>query len=261
MAEKETALTFAALSNLKKSEFVKLFKKPAPWKKAEAVLFIAKYKFSNGKVPLVAIPFKKYTEAAKCFKNEVKKDSGYTAKLTLLASLEQKKEGGNLVFKAIPREGAMNPDYLDTYGKELFGILKTGFSVVGSEGKMDSQDLKEVVEAAGEELSDKKLDSIVAKEEKRVKKINKISENLSKFEKLIGKVDASTLNEKFVLYKKILEDLEKKLEKGKASEVSKEDLNRIHKRIESMKKLIEDVEIAKEIARNIQKVLKVLNQL
>jgi len=39
MAEKETELTFAALSNMKKSEFAKLFKKPAPWKKAEAVLF------------------------------------------------------------------------------------------------------------------------------------------------------------------------------------------------------------------------------
>lgn len=149
----------------------------------------------------------------------------------------------------------MNPDYLNTYGKELFGILKTGFSVVSSDGKMDEKDLKEVVEAAGEELSDKKVKSIVAKEERRVKKISKISENLSKFEKLIGKVDASTLNEKFVLYKKILEDLEKDLKEGEASKVSKEDLNRIHKRIESMEELIKDVEKATETAENIKKVL------
>lgn len=191
----------------------------------------------------------------KCFKDDVKTDSGYTAKLTLLASLEQTKKDGNLTFKAIPREGSMNPDYLNTYGKELFGILKTGFSVVSSDGKMDEKDLKEVVEAAGEELSDKKVKSIVAKEERRVKKISKISENLSKFEKLIGKVDASTLNEKFVLYKKILEDLEKDLKEGEASKVSKEDLNRIHKRIESMEELIKDVEKATETAENIKKVL------
>jgi hypothetical protein len=63
--EKETVLTFEALSNMKKSEFIKLFKKPAPWNKAKAVLFLAKYKFSNGKVALVAVPFKKYTTAFK----------------------------------------------------------------------------------------------------------------------------------------------------------------------------------------------------
>ncbi len=89
MAEKETELTYAGLKNMQKNDFAKLFKKPAPWKKAQGVLFLAKYKFDNGKVPLVAIPFKKYNEAAKCYKNEVKKDSIYSAKLTLLASLEQ----------------------------------------------------------------------------------------------------------------------------------------------------------------------------
>lgn len=256
MAEKETELTFGALSNMKKSEFIKLFKKPAPWKKAEAVLFLAKYKFSNGKVALVAVPFKKYTEAAKCFKNEVKKDSGYTAKLTLLASLDKKKVDGNLTFTAIPREGAMNPDYLDTYGKELFGTLKTGFSVVSSDGKMDEKDLKEVVEAAGEELSDKKIKSIVAKEERRGKALNKISENLGQFEKIIGKVKPIELNEKLTLYKEVLSGLTKE-----ADGDDLDDLKKTSERIEIMKKLIEDVEKSTEIAESIKKVLNKLNQL
>ena len=256
MAEKETELTFGALSNMKKSEFAKLFKKPAIWKKAGAVLFLAKYKFSNGKVALVAVPFKKYTEAAKCFKNEVKKDSAYTAKLTMLASLEQEKVDGNLTFTAIPREGAMNPDYLDTYGKELFGNLKTGFSVVSSDGKMDEKDLKEVVDAAGEELSDKKIDSIVAKEERRVQKLNKISENLGQFEKAIGRVKAPKLNEKLALYKEVLDGLEKEAEGENL-----DDLKKTRERVEIMEKLIEDVEKAKDVATNIQNVLKELEQL
>lgn len=259
MAEKQTELTFEALPNMKKSEFIKLFKKPAAWKKAEAVLFFAKYKFSNGKIPLVAVPFKKYTDAAKCFKNEVKIDSNYTAKLTLLVSLEKKKVEGSLTYTAIPREGAMNPDYLDTYGKELFGNLKTGFSVVTSDGKMDEKDLKEVVEAAGEELSDKKINSIVAKEEKRLKKLNKITENLSQFEKAIGKVKAPKLNEKMALYKEVLSELEKEAAGSKGA--SLEELNRTRKRIEAMEKLIEDVEKAKEIATRIQKVMKELKEL
>lgn len=200
------------------------------------------------------MPFKKYTEAAKCFKNEVKKDSGYTAKLTLLASLEQKKGAdGNLTFTAIPREGAMNPDYLDTYGKELFGNLKTGFSVVSSDGKMDTEDLKEVVEAAGEEISDKKIDSIVAKEAKRVKKLNKISENLGQFEQAIGKVKAPKLNEKLALYKEVLSDLEKEADGSKGA--SLEDLNRTRTRIEAMEKLIEDVEKATKVAAKIKNIL------
>lgn len=256
MAEKQTELTFAALSKMKKSEFVKLFKKPAPWKKAEAVLFLAKYKFSNGKTPLVAVPFKKYAEAAKCFKDEVKTDSSYTAKLTLLVSLDKEKVDGNLTYKAIPRLGGMNVDYLDTYGKELFGILKTGFSVVSSDGKMDEEDLKDVLEASGEELSDKKIKSIVAKEERRVKKLSKITENLGQFEKAIGKVKPMELNKKLTLYKEVLDGLEREGDGGDLA-----DLKKTRERVEIMEKLIEDVEKAKEIAKNIQKVLNKLNQL
>jgi len=186
----------------------------------------------------------------------VKKDSGYTAKLTLLASLDKEKVDGNLTFTAIPREGAMNPDYLDTYGKELFGLQKTGFSVVSSDGKMDEKDLKEVVEAAGEELSDKKVKSIVAKEERSVQKLNKISENLGQFEKAIGKVKPLELKNKLMLYKEVLDGLEKE-----ADGESLDDLKKTRERIKIMEKLIEDVENATEIATNIQNVLTKLNQL
>jgi hypothetical protein len=75
MKEGITEISFANLEKMNKSLFIKLFKKPAIWKKATAVIFIAKHKFSIGKVKidLVAIPFKKKTEATTCFKKEVKK--------------------------------------------------------------------------------------------------------------------------------------------------------------------------------------------
>lgn len=260
MAEKETELTYAGLKNMKKNDFSKLFKKPAPWKKAQGVLFLAKYKFDNGKVPLVAIPFKKYNEAAKCYKNEVKKDSIYSAKLTLLASLEKSQDdSGNLVFKVTPIQGSMNTDFLDTYGKELFGKLKTGFEVLGTEGILDNEDIQEVVEAADETLSTKKTDKLVAKRKKRVAKATKVQENLGKFEKAIGKVEAPKLQDKLTLYKQVLKDLTLEAqEDGEIDTNEQKELDRMQQNIERIEQLIEDVEEAKTIATNIKNVLEQL---
>jgi len=87
---------------------------------------------------LVAIPYKKYNEAAKCFKNEVKKSSTYSAKLTMLAGLSREKdESGNVIFKITPTQGGMNVDFLQAYATTLFKILKVGVQVVGTDGTMD----------------------------------------------------------------------------------------------------------------------------
>lgn len=257
MAENETELTYAGLKNMKKNDFAKLFKKPAPWKKAQGVLFLAKYKFDNGKVPIVAIPFKKYNEAAKCYKNEVKKDSTYSAKLTLLASIKKSQDDkGNLVFKITPTQGSMNTDFLDTYGKELFGKLKTGFKVLGTEGVLDNEDIQEIVEAADETLSAKKTEKLVAKRQKRAAKATKAQENLGKFEKAIGKVEAPKLQEKLTLYKQVLKDLTAEAqEDGEIDVDEQKELDRMQQNIERMEQLLEDVEEAKSIALNIQNIL------
>ncbi len=54
--EEKNELSFAGLKDMKKNDYAKSFKKPKNWKKADAVLFLAKYKFSNGKLNLVAVP-------------------------------------------------------------------------------------------------------------------------------------------------------------------------------------------------------------
>lgn len=258
MADKETDLTYVSLKNMKKNDFEKLFKKPTNWKKAQAVLFLAKYKFANGKMPLVAIPFRKYNEAAKCFKDEIKKESTYSAKLTLLTSLEKKQnDQGNLVFEVTPMQGGMNIDYLDTYGKELFSKLKTGFRALGAKGKLDNEDIQEVVEAAGETLSAQKTNKLVAKRQKRAEKATKIQENLGKFEKVIGKVEASKLQEKLSLYKQVLSDLTVEAkEDGKIDAAEKQELYRMEQNIQHMEQLIENVEEVKSIVTNIQSILK-----
>jgi hypothetical protein len=260
--QKETELTYAGLKNMKKNDFAKSFKKSAPWKKAKGVLFLAKYKFANGKMPLVAIPFKKYNEAAKCFKTEVKKDSIYSAKLTLLASLEKKQDdNGNLVFKITPTQSSMNTDFLDTYGKELFGKLKTGFEVIGTEGKLDNEDIQEVVKAADETLSTLKTNKLVAKRQKRAEKATKVQENLGKFEKAIGKVEAPKLQEKLSLYQQVLSNLTAEAqEDGEIDADEQKELDRMQQNIERMEQLTEDVEEAKSIAKIMKEIIIEINQ-
>jgi hypothetical protein len=104
------------------------------WKKATGVIFLSKYKFLNGKTPLVAIPFRKYTEAAKIFKDEIKKDKTCTTKLIMLAAFTfKKKDDGNLLAEVTPMKGGMDYSLLETYGKELFARLKVDFNVIGQQ--------------------------------------------------------------------------------------------------------------------------------
>ena len=240
--EKPTELTYTNLKDMDKSTFAKLFKKPAIWKKAKAVVFLAKYKCTNGKVPLVAVPFKKYTDAAKCFKDEVKKDDNFTAKLTLLAAFEWKKVlDGNLQGIVSPMKGGLNLDYASIYGKELFSMIKVGFDVEGATGEFESEDLKEVSEAAGENLSDKKVTKEVEKKNKRKAKLAKISENLGKFEKAIGRVQLIELQEKLADYKKYLELLTAEAnEDGNVDEEEQTEIDRLKNYIATIENSLQE---------------------
>jgi len=256
----EQGLTYEGLKSMTKTDFAKLFKKPIFWKKASAVLFLAKYKFSNGKVNLVAVPYKKYNKAAKTYKNEVKKDTIFSTKLTLLASLEKSKDDkGNLTFKVTPTQGGMNLDFLQTYASDLFSKLKVKVEVVGADSKMENNDLQEVVEAADESLSTKKTNLIVAKQEKRATKAAKIQEKISAFEKAIGKIEAPKLHKNIAILKKALEDLKIEAQAdGNIDDVEQDELDRLEEHIANMEELVTKVDEAKAIATSIQELVEQL---
>lgn len=240
---------------MKKNDYAKSFKKPKNWKKADAVLFLAKYKFSNGKLNLVAVPYRKVTEAAKSFKNEVKKAATYTAKLTLLGTLDKiQGDDGNITYKITPLQGAMNLDFLQTYGKDLFQKLKVGFEVVGAT-TMEMDDLETVTEAAGETLSNKKSEKITKKQAGRANKADKVAAKLSQFEKAIGKVAPAQLQEKALAYEQVLADMQTEAQAdGTVTAEEQQQLDNLTQKVSTLKILIEKVEAATVVATNIKSI-------
>lgn len=233
-------ITYSGLKSMNKTDYNKLFKKPAEWRKATAVLFLAKYKFSNGRLPLVAIPFKKYNDASKCFKEEVKKDKEipYMPKLALLASIEVvKNSSGVLTAQITPMKGGMNNDYLEAEGKELFAALSMNFNVIGDQ-VLDKEDLIEVAAAAGEDLNSEDAAKELAKKKAYLERINSILKNLPKLDAAIGKVDANTLKEKLAVYEQALEEIKENSQGQYSTPETIADFQRISSAIESIKEKI-----------------------
>lgn len=240
--EKITELTYANLSKMDKNTFGKLVKKPIVWQKTKGVLLFAKHKLTNGKVPLVAIPFKKYQLASKCFKEEVKKDSNYATKLTLLASFEWEKGlDGNMSIVLTPMQGGMNLDYAQASAKELFKKMKVDIRVEGADSKVELDDLKEINKASGEEETDKKTQKKVDKRNKRLAKIKKVTDKLGKFEKSMGRVDLTVLEEKIALFETILADITKEAEAdGKVEAEEQEEIDRLTAHLGKVKQKLAD---------------------
>lgn len=229
-----------------KNTFGKLVRKPILWQKAKGVLLFAKHKMTNGKLPLVAAPFKQYPLASKCFKEEVKKDRGnYTAKLTLLASFEWKKGlDGNMSIVLTPMQGGMNLDYAQASAQELFKKMQVDVKVVGAAGKLELDDLTEINTASGEEASkksEKKTQKELEKRNKRLAKIDKITEKLGKFEKSIGRVDLLLLEEKIVLFDTVLEEIKKEAKlDGKIDPTEAAEIDRLKANLDKVKKQLEN---------------------
>lgn len=215
-------LSYAGLKSMDKAEYQKAFKKPANWRKAKGVLFLAKHNFKNGKAKLVAIPFKKFNEAAKCFKDEVKKDTGayrYNAKLTMLAAFELvKNESGILTAQITPMQGGLNDDYLESTGKELFAKLKMDLNVIG-EQHLSAGDLEQVHNESvvgGEPIFGDKEEKMTASEsetelartKERTNNINKMLQNLPKIDAAVEEANVTVLQEKLDQYKEVLKGLE-----------------------------------------------------
>lgn len=239
MKENITEITFSDLEKMGKNLFLKLFKKPTTWKKANAVIFIARYKFSDGKkIDLVAIPFKKKTEAMQCFKHDVKKAPSFKSKLTTVAGLSYgKDDDGNLTYQITPISGGLNFDYLDSYGKELFSKLKVDFTVVGSDEVLDTSDLKEVLSVDNEDVSDQQLAKLVAKRKLRKGKLDKIQGNISKLEIALAKdIEPQKIESSVTQYENILEDmLTEAKEDGQIDNDEKDAIKEVRKYIAQLK--------------------------
>ncbi len=189
---------------------------------------------------MVAIPFKKYNDASKCFKEEVKKDKEipYMPKLALLASIEVvKNSSGVLTAQITPMKGGMNNDYLEAEGKELFAALSMNFNVIGDQ-VLDKEDLIEVAAAAGEDLNSEDAAKELAKKKAYLERINSILKNLPKLDAAIGKVDANTLKEKLAVYEQALEEIKENSQGQYSTPETIADFQRISSAIESIKEKI-----------------------
>ena len=237
-------ITYSGIKTMNKAEFAKSFKKAAIWRKTKGVIFFAKYKLSNGKMNLVAVPFKKYNEAAQCFKKEVKtdKENPYKAKLTMLAKFNlTKNEDGNLSAEVKPMKGSMSEDYLESYGKELFSKLKLDFNVLGDQS-LDVEDLKEVAIESDEDFNKNEAAEEVQKQKKRAENIAKMLKNLPIIEGAVGQADTAKLEENLAKYKTSLEQIKKDaLSDGKEDEEEKESIRRVSAYIEKISAQIKDL--------------------
>jgi hypothetical protein len=173
-----TTINLDSLASFKKNDYLKLLKKPTSLKKKKAVIFITKYKFPNGKLPIVVIPYKKLSDAKKDFKDRVKKDKKSFGgnKFILLAEMEVVKEDdGNITIEASPISGGAD---IEMAAAKLFSKMKMGFRLTGE----PTSEQLEVRKEKEQELSPEKLEQLAKKKARRLARYAKISENLSKIE-------------------------------------------------------------------------------
>lgn len=243
MNDKITELTYETLPKMNKTTFARLFKKPMPWQKAKAVLLFAKYKFTNGKLALAAVPFKKLTEAKTCYKDQVKKATDFKPKLVLFAQLDwQPALDGNLQITLTPLQGKMDLEYAQTYARELFAKLKIGVDVVGAEGEMTAEDLKEVLEESGEELSNKKIEKEVKKRVDRSARLVKVADKLGKFERNVGKLPLETAQQNLATFQTFLEELKTEAASdGHTDEEEQAEIHRLEWRLEQLAAQIQQI--------------------
>lgn len=186
-----TTINLDSLAILKKNDYLKLLKKPSSLKKKEAFIFIRKYECVNGKLPIVAVPYKKMSEAKKDFKDRVKKDKKAFggSKFILLAETNiVKEEDGNLIFEARPLAGGAD---IEVAAAKLFSKMKMGFRLIG-EATPEQLEAKKELE---KDLSPQELEQLAKKKAKRLARYAKISENLSKLELALSKFQEETKKE------------------------------------------------------------------
>jgi len=189
-----------------KKEYLKLFKKTSAWKNTNYVVLVAKYKFPNSthKLDLIAFPFKMETPARTLFKGEIK-DITETKHRMFAKFAWIKRTDGNLVAVITPIDGGLSPDYAETYGLALFAPHKIGVQVVGSTGKLPTNNESE--EQQGQNISD---DKQANKANKRAERLRKMQQRVSKIEGFIGQdLPITDIKEKIQFLKNEIAELKK----------------------------------------------------
>jgi|GEM_PF-2379706 len=241
---------------MKKNDYLKIFKKTATWRNKKAVLFIAKHQFANGKMPLVAIPYKKIGPLNSLYNKTLKSLFKVNSRRLIAEIVFEKGQDGNMTARVVPVEGGLNLDYAEAYGKELFANLKMNFDIKGEQGELDVEDMLEVMkteedekkEQAGEPVEKKKMSpeelaelaETVKQQKRRNARLERMLENVSKFEQMKGREDE--VLKKLEEYKQQLESI--KIEANADGKISPEEEKQI-KELEEAIQLLE-TELNKE---------------
>lgn len=187
MNEKENVISFAGIKQMTKTEYYKCFKRPVDWKKAEAMICVVKHKFTNGKVPLVCIPYRKKIVALKTYKEEVKKE--LAPKFFLVASTQMvKQSNGKTALEITPLKGAANikSDVIALFQKmKMEVVLKDGVPDNNNipDPKKKTIDKKETSPVSPKQAEQQQLvqqfKDIVKRVKPELKKIGEIIQNIN----------------------------------------------------------------------------------
>lgn len=243
-------LTYAGLKSMKKGGYLKAFKSLALWKKAVSILFLGKYKFIDGRVNLVAIPFRKHNKAVKCFKEEVKKDRSYNAKMTVLGSLEHIQDERGIVLRVVPSLGNMNVDFLNVYANSLFDRINITVEIISGSGVTDQENKQSPAKiGAGEE-------SPAEWTERFNKTANGVIERLEHFRRIASPSNTSRISVEIDSCAEVYENLKNEtLRKGDISDAEEKRLHQLEQLIEELRDFIKDIDLMASTFLNIRDIL------
>lgn len=105
------AFDFEAFKALKISDYKSSYCKIADLKKATGALFLIEYSLETASVKCIMIPFKKYSDATKAYK-QLKKDKEHSLDKVALAAIQVDTEGKENKLKAELKAGNLKADKL-----------------------------------------------------------------------------------------------------------------------------------------------------
>lgn len=271
MRQKEKSISYAGIKQMNKTTYYRRFKNPTIWKKSKAMICVMKHKFTNGKVPLVCIPYLKKNEAVKVFKDEVKKE--LSSKFILLADIRTiKHTDGKPAIEITPIKGEAN---IRIEAKALFGLMKftpiiKGSPINSSESVIDkgSSPQKQTVDSAQTDPNNQtkkthNFKQIIRQLNPDFKKLNQITTNLKAKKITVKDIEVSNkirakIFDAITHYKALSEPTRKEFAttytKLQAMEIKVEKINDMAMFIDSAEKVVLDQQCA-ILEKEMQKIL------
>lgn len=139
MAVKE--LTLEALSEMKKNDYKKLFKKLITWKKAKAVILLDDFKLDGKKSP-IAIPFKKPAEMQKEYKRIRAEKFHKPNKMGSALFSAEKATDGSLIARITLKKSSLSPQQIMEKIAPAFGSIGFKLEVVGAESGSEQSEVQ-----------------------------------------------------------------------------------------------------------------------